>query len=100
MKSTVAVRPLRTKAALSSPAFGSAALRYGLAPLSVAIALGVGLFAWRYGIRHQFSMFLFAIAITAWYGGLGPAIVAVICSSLAYDYFYNEPLHTLTVPYE
>jgi PAS domain S-box-containing protein len=100
MKSTVAVRPLRTKVALSSPAFGSAAVRYGLAPLSVAVALGVGLLAWQYGIRHQFSMFLFAIAITAWYGGLGPAIVAVICSSLAYDYFYNEPLHTLTVPYE
>ena len=100
MKSTVAVRPLRTKAALSSPAFGSAAVRYGLAPLSVAVALGVGLLAWQYGIRHQFSMFLFAIAITAWYGGLGPAIVAVICSSLAYDYFYNEPLYTLTVPYE
>jgi PAS domain S-box-containing protein len=100
MKSAVAVRPLRTKAALSAPAFGSAALRYGMAPLSVAVALGVGLLVWQYGIRHQFSMFLFAIAVTAWYGGVGPAMVAVVGSALAYDYFYNEPLYTLTVPYQ
>ena len=100
MKSAVAVRPLRTKAALPLPAFGSAALRYGLAPLSVAIALGIGLLAWHYGIRHQFSMFLLAIAITAWYGGVGPAMVAAVFSTVAYDYFYNEPLYTLTVPYE
>jgi PAS domain S-box-containing protein len=98
MKSAVAVGPLRTKTGLSSPGFGSAALCYGLAPLSVAVCLGVGLLAWQYGIRHQFSMFLFAVAITAWYGGLGPAIVAVICSSLAYDYFYNEPLYSFAVP--
>jgi len=75
-------------------------VRYSLAPLSVAISLGIGLLAWRYGIRHQFSMFLFAIAITAWYGGVGPGMVAVVFSTLVYDYFYNEPLYTLTVPYE
>jgi PAS domain S-box-containing protein len=73
---------------------------YALAPVSVAVSLGVGLLAWHYGIRHQYSMFLFAIAITAWYGGLGPAMVAVVFSTFAYDYFYNEPLYTLTVPYE
>ena len=75
-------------------------VRYAVAPLSVAISLGIGLLAWRYGIRHQFSMFLFAIAITAWYGGVGPAMVAVVFSTVLYDYCYNEPLYTLTVPYE
>ena len=75
-------------------------VRYALAPLSVAISLGIGLLAWRYGIRHQFSMFLFAIVITAWYGGVGPAMVAVVFSTVLYDYCYNEPLYTLTVPYE
>lgn len=71
---------------------------YALAPVSVAVSLGVGLLAWHHGIRHQYSMLLFAIAITAWYGGMGPAVVAVICASLAYDYFYNEPLYNLAVP--
>ena len=45
-------------------------------------------------------MFLLAIAITAWYGGVGPAMVAAVFSTVAYDYFYNEPLYTLTVPYQ
>jgi PAS domain S-box-containing protein len=73
-------------------------IRYALAPVWVALALGVGLLAWHNGIRHQYSMFLFAIAITAWYGGMGPAILAVICTSLTYDYFYNEPLYSFYVP--
>jgi len=77
-----------------------AIVRYSLAPLSVAISLGIGLLAWRYGIRHQFSMFLFAIVITAWYGGVGLAMVAVVFSTVLYDYCYNEPLYTLTAPYE
>ena len=92
--------PDKTKPAPRSRFLQRTIVRYALAPLSVAISLGIGLLAWRYGIRHQFSMFLFAIVVSAWYGGVGPAMVAVVCSTLAYDYFYNEPLYTLSVPYE
>src|SRR5215468_2701400 len=69
--------------------------RYSLAIVSVAVALGVGLLARQYGIGHQFAMLLFAVAVAGWNGGLGPAIVAAVISSLAYDYFITAPLYTL-----
>jgi PAS domain S-box-containing protein len=73
-------------------------LRYGLAAASVAIALGTALLLDRVNIRGvEFPLFLFAIALTVWYAGIGPAILAVVLSSLAFDYFFTEPRHTLYV---
>src|ERR1700757_3618170 len=74
--------------------------RYGLALGSVTLALGVALLEWRAGIRHQISTFLFGIAFAAWYGGLGPAIVAVVYAGLAYDYFFTQPFYTFTASSE
>jgi PAS domain S-box-containing protein len=80
------------------PESRSGAQRYGLAVLSVAAALGVSLFLGRHDIRGvEFPLFLFAIAITVWYAGPRPAIVAVALSSLAFDYFFTEPRFSLTV---
>jgi len=72
-------------------------LRYAFAVVSSMLALGVGLLAQHYGIHQQYTFFLFAIALTAWFRGAGPAIVAVVCSSLAFNYFFLEPFYTLTV---
>jgi PAS domain S-box-containing protein len=69
--------------------------RYGVAFGSVAFALGIGLLARQYGIGHQFAMLLFAVAVAGWNGGLGPAVVAAMFSSLAYDYFFTQPLYQL-----
>jgi PAS domain S-box-containing protein len=71
--------------------------RYVFALASVALALGVALLTWHYGIRHQFSMFLFAIAVAAWYFGTGPAISALVCSTLAYDFFFRDPPYSLAI---
>ena len=71
--------------------------RYAFALASVALALGVALLTWHYGIRHQFAMFLFAIAVAAWYFGTGPAISALVCSVLAYDFFFRDPPYSLAV---
>jgi PAS domain S-box-containing protein len=77
---------------------GSAALRYGLAIVSVTLALGIGLLAWRSNIRHvEFTVFLFAIAVTAWYGRTAAAMLAVVLASLAYAYFFAEPIHSFAV---
>jgi PAS domain S-box-containing protein len=85
-----------TAAALRSA--GSAALRYGLAIVSVTLALGIGLLAWRSNIRHvEFTVFLFAIAVTAWYGRTAAAMLAVVLASLAYAYFFAEPIHSFAV---
>jgi PAS domain S-box-containing protein len=47
--------------------------------------------------RVELPLFLFAIAVTAWYGGTGPAILALVLSSFAFDYYFTAPLHSLRV---
>jgi PAS domain S-box-containing protein len=73
-------------------------LRYGLAVVSVALALGLALLLERYSFRGvEFPLFLFAIAISVWYAGLWPGVLAVVLSSLAFNYFFTEPLYTFYV---
>jgi PAS domain S-box-containing protein len=72
--------------------------RYGLAVFSVAIALESALFLATHNFQAvEFPIFLFAMALIAWYQGTGPAIVALVLSSIAFNYFFTEPLHTLYV---
>src|SRR5271166_1267393 len=76
----------------------SPVLRYGLAVTSFAIALGLALLAQRYGFRDvELPLFLFAVAVTVWYAGIGSAILAVVLSSLAFDYFFTEPRYSFYV---
>jgi PAS domain S-box-containing protein len=83
---------------LQSQFVRSPVLRYGLAVLSVATALGVSFLLERYHFRDaEFPLFLFAIALTAWYAGVGPAILAVVSSSLVFNYFFTEPLYSFYV---
>jgi PAS domain S-box-containing protein len=73
-------------------------LRYGLAVLSVFLALGGSLLLERFQFRNVADpLFLFAIAIAAWYAGIGPAILAVVLSGLADTYFFIEPIYTIYV---
>jgi formate hydrogenlyase transcriptional activator len=60
------------------------ALRYGLAVASVATALGTTLILRYYGFPPRFiSHFtLIAIAITFWWAGTGPGLLALLLSSL------------------
>lgn len=72
--------------------------RYGLAILSVAIALGCALFLASHNFQEvEFPLFLFAMALVAWYQGTGPAILALLLSSIVFNYFFTEPFHTLYV---
>jgi PAS domain S-box-containing protein len=71
--------------------------RYGLAILSVSMALGGALFMERFHVRDvEIPLFLFAIAVSAWYGG-GAVMLALLLSCLGFDYFFTEPLHTLYI---
>src|SRR5258708_15589399 len=61
----------------------SLARRYGLAFASVARALLLDLLFHHFHLPHPFAAFaLSAIAITFWYGGTKPGIVAVLISAL------------------
>jgi PAS domain S-box-containing protein len=73
-------------------------LRYGLAVGSVALALGLALLLERSNFRGvEFPLFLFAIAVSVWYAGLWPGVLAVVVSSLAFNYYFTEPLYTFYV---
>jgi PAS domain S-box-containing protein len=72
--------------------------RYGLSVVSIVGALGIALLFERYDIRRlEFPVFLFEIALVVWYLGVGPAILAVVLSSVAFNYFFTEPVHSLYV---
>ena len=72
--------------------------RYGVAVLAVAIALESALFLVRHNFQGvEFPLFLFAMALVAWYQGTGPAILALLLSSIAFNYYFTEPLYTFYV---
>jgi PAS domain S-box-containing protein len=72
--------------------------RYGLAVLSVSVALGGALLLERFGFRDvEVPLFLFAVALSAWYGGTGAAAVALLLSCVGFDYFFVQPIHSLDV---
>jgi PAS domain S-box-containing protein len=79
-----------------SPAGGNWVFRYGIAVLSVLASTSLAVLTWKLSVapRGQASMFLFGIALAVWYGGTGPAIIAVVLSGLAYDYFFVEPIYS------
>jgi len=61
----------------------SAALRYGLAFVSIIAALGLARIFLYFHLPQPFAAFaLSAIAITFWYGGTGPGIVATALASI------------------
>ena len=97
--SAVANRPrAMSQVKPSSPKILSAIQRYGLAIVSVAIALGMALLLESSNIVHvEYPVFLFAICIVAWYAGTGPAILAVVLTGLAFDYFFVPPIHTFYI---
>src|SRR6267378_1680956 len=66
------------------------ARRYGLAFVSVTGALLLELLFHHFNLPHPFAAFaLSAIAITFWYGGTKPGIVAVLLSSLIRGYIFE-----------
>lgn len=79
------------------PSIISALRGYGLAVLTVAVALAAGLFLRNNNPRVAFPLLLMAVAIAVWQEGTGPGILAVVLSSLAFNYFFTQPYYTLYV---
>ena len=66
------------------------ALRYGLALASLAVALGLAQTFLDFHLPQPFTAFaLSAIAVTFWYGGIGPGILATVLASLLRTYFFQ-----------
>jgi len=66
---------------------------YGVAIASVALALVISLWLNAAGVRGP--LFIPAILLSAWYGGIGPGLLAAGLSILATDYFFLRPMPSL-----
>jgi K+-sensing histidine kinase KdpD len=84
-----------SKPEISSVRALSPILRYGLALACPCVALAVALLLVPYGFTN--SVFLFGIAIVIWFAGPGPAVLAVLISTAARDYFFIEPLYSFVI---
>jgi len=72
--------------------------RYGLAVLSVAVALGVALVLESFHFEGvEFPVFLIAVGVIVWYAGTGPAILALVLASLAFNYYFTEPRYSFYI---
>jgi PAS domain S-box-containing protein len=68
---------------------------------SVAAATALGFLADGLNLHESiFTIYLLAVALTSWYAGAWPAIVAFGFGELAFDYFFTPPLYSLTVTRE
>jgi C4-dicarboxylate-specific signal transduction histidine kinase len=75
-----------------------AVLSYGLAVLSVVVALVISLLLDRYLVSAPASLFLCAVMFSAWCGGVRPGLFAVALSLLAFVYYFVTPIYSLYVP--
>src|SRR5579863_2323080 len=72
--------------------FRSFILRYGCAVISIGLATWIrALLDPALGDLSPFPTLLFAVLLTAWYGGVWPALVAVILGVFLADYFLIPP---------
>ena len=79
----------------SLPAPMPTILRYCIAVLSVAIAIGLDFFLLRH-FEAILTPFLFAVAATIWYAGTGPGVLAIVLSVLSLNYFFLHSFFSLT----
>ena len=82
----------------SSRGVVSVVSRYGLAVVAVAIAMGLALLGRLEEIQKvEYPLLLIAVAVTVWYAGALPGVVAVALAAMSFNYFFTEPLYTLYV---
>jgi PAS domain S-box-containing protein len=72
-------------------------LSYGVAVLSVAAGLIVSRWPALHLVSAPTSLFLCAVMVSAWFGGVGPGMLATVLSWLAFDYYFAEPMYSFAV---
>ena len=81
----------------SAKGIRSSVPRYGLALIVTGIALAATMTLRRYGPAPSFLFFVPAVAMSAWYGGIGPTALATALSLLLIDLNFLVPGASLAV---
>src|SRR5882762_7685234 len=69
--------------------------RYGIAVLSVTAALTIPRWPALHLQEAPVSLFLCAVILSAWFGGVGPGLLATALSALAFNYYFLPPVYSL-----
>ena len=73
-------------------------LRYGLSVVSVAIGLGLALALQQYRFHDvELPVLTMSIAVTTWYAGIGPSVLAIVLAVASFNYFFTEPFYSFAV---
>jgi K+-sensing histidine kinase KdpD len=73
-------------------------LRYGFSVASVAVGLGLALILQYCQFRDvEVPILTLSIALTTWYAGNGPSVLAIALSTACFDYFFAEPIYSFAV---
>jgi PAS domain S-box-containing protein len=68
---------------------------YGIPVLSVGAALIISRLPAIHLQDAPVSLFLCAVILSAWFGGVGPGLLATALSALAFNYYFLPPIHSL-----
>ena len=73
-------------------------VRYGIAVVVVALALGLKLLIDPLIVQETPFLLVFAaVMVSAWYGGLGPGLLATALAALITDYFFLYPVNAFSI---
>jgi PAS domain S-box-containing protein len=73
---------------------------YAIAVLSVSAALIISRWTALRLEAAPVSLFLLAVMLSAWFGGLGPGMLATSLAALAFYYYFLPPIHSLGLKLE
>ena len=74
----------------------SALFRYGVMLFSICVAFAATGLLPQLLERESFLVFIGAVAVSTWFGGRGPGVLACIVSTLITNYFIYEPRFTFS----
>lgn len=69
-------------------------VRYAVAVVSVGVALVIARLLDLYLVTAPVSLFLCAIMLSGWFGGIRGGLLSVVLSVLAFKYYFVTPLHS------
>src|SRR5215218_1229638 len=94
---------VRAEGEANSVSYLSLPLRYCLAVASIVVALGFHLLLDSLFIHSAFLPLILGVVVlcasimlSAWYGGLGPGLLATALAALIADYHFVQPIHSFS----
>jgi signal transduction histidine kinase len=91
----IGVRRVLARWTLESQGLSLRVLHYCFAVGCVTIALGLALVLQYCKFGEESPLFNLSIALTSWYAGVGPSVLAVALSVAYFSYFFAGPIYAL-----